>query len=432
MQIRNKINMRTTIAFAGLILEGWALYVVGASPEHWRPSMIVKDEPAARALYEEMIKTIREAESLSYNSICSGPDGRASVYSIWLKKPNDFRVEAANLLRANLLSKCSTLVCDDDCLWIYWEASRPFLNFDDAESHAKTRSNVYIKKAAPAGSNSIGHEMAMLGITWYQTILEPSIFHGYMDSLDSYIDGIRSRGPDDVGDQECDVIEVSYMDAQLTRYFWVSKKDLLPRQVKEINRLSSNIVRVEEWSDVKLNSMIPQQKFTWSAPEGWRQWNAPGPADVLLKSGQEAPDFNLLSADGGRIKLSGYRGKIVWLFMWRTGSPSCREAMPNLQKLHDKYEGKGLVILGFNCADNKRIAQNYMRENSVTFPNVLDSASDAEKVMLRSYKNKTQTVPLNYIIDSQGNIVDAWFGYEEGGKRASAALKKAGLQLEEE
>jgi len=419
--------MRTTIAVAGLILEGWALYVVGASPEHWRPSMIVKNEPAARALYETMIETIREAESLSYNGFCSGPDGRASAYRIWLKKPNYFRVEATNPPSL----KCSTLVGDNDTLCIYWQGIRPFLNFDDAESHAKTRSDVYIKKATPAGRNSIGHEIAMLGITWYQTILEPSIFHGYMDSLEPYIDGIRSRGPDDVGDQDCDVIEVSYMDAQLTRYFWVSKQDRLPRQVKEIDRLSSNIVRVEEWSDVKLNSIISQQKFTWSAPEGWRQWNAPGPDDVLLKSGQEAPDFNLLSADGGRIKLSGYRGKIVWLFMWRTGSPSCREAMPNLQKLHDKYEGRGLVILGFNHADNKRIAQSYMHENSVTFPNVLDSDSDAEKVMLRSYKNKTQTVPLNYIIDSQGNVVDAWFGYEEGSKRASAALKKAGLQIEE-
>jgi peroxiredoxin/outer membrane lipoprotein-sorting protein len=427
MQIRNKINVRATIILAGVVLECWALYVVGASPEHWRPSMIVKDEPTARALYDVMIETIREAESLSYNSICSGPDGRASVYSIWLKKSNYFRVEAANPPSL----KCSTLVGDGDSLWIYWQGIRPFLNFDDAESHAKTRSDVYIKKATPAGRNSIGHEIALLGITWYGTILEPSIFHGYKDTLEPYIDGIRSRGPDDVGDDECDVIEVSYMDAQLTRYFWVSKQDNMPRQIKEIDRLSSNIVRVEEWSDVKLNSVIPQQTFAWSAPEGWRQWNAPGPADVLLKNGQEAPDFNLLSADGSRIKLSDYRGKIVWLFMWRTGSPSCREAMPNLQKLHDKYESRGLVIIGFNYADNKRITQSYMRENSVTFPNVLDSASDAEKVMLRSYKNKTQTVPLNYIIDSQGNVVDAWFGYEEGSKRTSAALKKAGLQLED-
>ena len=427
MQIRNKINLRATIAIAGVLLECWALYVVGASPERWRPAMIVKNEPAARALYETMIRTIRDAESLSYNSFCSGPDERVSAYRIWLKKPNYFHVESINLPSL----KCSTLVGDGDSVWIYWQGIRPFLNFDDAESHAKTQSDVYIKKAAPAGRDSIGHEIDLLGITWYGTILEPSTFHGHMDTLEPYIDGIRSRGPDDVGDEDCEVIEVSYMDAQMTRYFWISKRDNLPRQVKKIDRLSSNIVRVEEWSDVKVNSVIYQNKFAWSAPEGWRQWNAPGPDDVLLKSGQEAPDFNLLSADGSRIKLSDYRGKIVWLFMWRTGSPSCREAIPNLQKLHDKYEGKGLVILGFNCADDKRIALRFMRENSLTFPNVLYSAGDAEKVMLRIYKNKTQTVPLFYIIDSQGNVVDTWFGYEEGSKRASAAIKKAGLQIEE-
>jgi peroxiredoxin len=39
--------------------------------------------------------------------------------------------------------------------------------------------------------------------------------------------------------------------------------------------------------------------------------------------------------------------------------------------------------------------------------------------------------PLNYIIDRQGKIVDAWYGYEEGHTRALAALKKAGLKIEE-
>jgi peroxiredoxin/outer membrane lipoprotein-sorting protein len=428
MQIRNKINVRTTIILAGVVLEGWAIYVVGASPEHWRPAMIVKNEPAARALYDVMIETIRDVESLSYNSVCSGPDGRVSAYSIWLKKPNYFRVETTNVPSL----KCSTLVGDGDFLWIYWQGIRPFLSIDDNETHTKTQSDVYIKKAAPAGNNSIGHEIDLLGIAWYGTILEPGTFHGHIDILEPYIDGIRSRGRDDVGDQECEVIEVSYMDAQLTRYFWISRQDNLPRQVKQINRLSGNIVRVEEWSEVKLNPLIPQQKFAWSAPEGWRQWNAPGPDDVLLESGQTAPDFELLSADGGRIKLSDYRGKIVWLFVWRTGSPSCREAMPNLQKLHDKYEGGGLVILGFNCADDKRIALRFMHESSVTFPTVLDSSDAAEDLMLRGYRNKTRSVPLNYIIDSQGKVVDAWCGYEEGSNRTQAALKKAGLRLEVE
>jgi peroxiredoxin len=39
-------------------------------------------------------------------------------------------------------------------------------------------------------------------------------------------------------------------------------------------------------------------------------------------------------------------------------------------------------------------------------------------------------VPLSYIIDARGKVVDAWSGYEEDNKRALAALQKAGMQLE--
>jgi peroxiredoxin len=428
MQMRNKINVWITIAVAGLILEGWALYVVGASPEHWRPAMIVENDPAARALYEEMIKTIRKAQSLSYTSICSGPDGRTCTYSVWLKKPNAFRVEATN----DPSTKINTLVGDGKWCWIYWHGIRPFLKVDDGEGHKKTQSEVYIKKPLPMGRNSIKNEIDLLGLTWYGMILDPGIFHGYTDPLESYIDGVRSRGAYHIGDQECDIIEVSYMKAQRTRYFWISRENQLPLMMKEILRLSENQVRVEEWSNVALNGLVPENKLAWSPPDGWQQWDVPGPDDVLLKSGQKAPDFDLLSADGGRIKLSDYRGKVVWLCIWQCGCPCCRQALPYLQKLYEEYQDKGLEILGFNCADDKRIAQRYLSENALTFPNVLDSNDKAKKVMLRDYSNKTQTVPLHYIIDSQGNVVDAWCGYEEGHQRALAALKKAGLQIKKE
>jgi peroxiredoxin len=428
MQMKNKINVWIIIAVAGLILEGWALYVVGASPEHWRSAMIVKNEPAARALYDEMIKTIRQAKSLSYTSACSGPDLRVSTYEVWLKKSNFFRVEANNVPSW----KINTLVGDGDWLWIFWDGTRPFLKVDDAEGYEKTQSQVYIKESRPTGSNSIGNEIDLLGITWYGIILDPSIFHGYTDPLESYIDGVRSRGPYHIGDQECDIIEVSYMKAQRTRYFWISRKNQLPLMTKEILRLSENQVRVEEWSDVALNGLVPENKLEWSPPDGWQKWDIPGPDDVLLTAGLKAPDFDLPSADGGRIKLSDYRGKVVWLCFWQCGCPCCRKALPYLQKLHAQYQDEGLEILGFNYADDKRIAQRYLSENALTFPNVLDSTNQAKKVMLRDYSNKTQTVPLHYIIDPHGNVVDAWCGFEEGHKRALAALKKAGLQIKKE
>jgi peroxiredoxin len=103
--------------------------------------------------------------------------------------------------------------------------------------------------------------------------------------------------------------------------------------------------------------------------------------------------------------------------------------MRHLQKLHEKYRDKGLVILGFNSSDDKKIAMEFLRENSATFPTVLDSSDAARKVDYEGYK--CTGVPLNYIIDRQGKIVDAWYGYEEGHARALAALEKAGLTVEE-
>jgi peroxiredoxin len=102
--------------------------------------------------------------------------------------------------------------------------------------------------------------------------------------------------------------------------------------------------------------------------------------------------------------------------------------MRHLQTHYVKYKDKGMVILGFNCADDKQIALDFMRANSATFPNVLDSSDAAVKVGFSSYK--MGGVPLNYIIDKEGKIVDAWYGYEEGHKRALAALEKSGLKLE--
>jgi peroxiredoxin len=102
--------------------------------------------------------------------------------------------------------------------------------------------------------------------------------------------------------------------------------------------------------------------------------------------------------------------------------------MRHLQKHYEKYKDKGMVILGFNCADDKQLALNFIRDNSATFPNVLDSSDAAIKTGFTDYK--MSGVPLNYVIDKEGIIVDAWYGYEEGHKRALAALEKAGLELE--
>jgi len=103
--------------------------------------------------------------------------------------------------------------------------------------------------------------------------------------------------------------------------------------------------------------------------------------------------------------------------------------MRHLQKLHEKYGDKGLAILGFNFSDDKKIALEFLHENGATFPTILDSSDSAIRVGHTGYR--MSGVPLNYVIDRQGKVVDAWYGYEQGHKRALAASEKAGLKIED-
>jgi outer membrane lipoprotein-sorting protein len=311
--MRKKIIVCTMVVFLGLVVEGLAIYIL-ASPEPFVGPF--KNEPAAHALYEKMIESMRQAESLSFTSNCSRPGGRIGTYMIWMKKPNSFRVETIS--RRGI--KCGTLVGDGDHLWIYWPGDRPRYHDEDWESYEKTCSNVYIKKATGIGKHSIGHELVRLDAGLGMAIVDPSTFHGYTDSLQPYLDGARFKGTDKVDDQECDVIEVSFMKRQRFWYLWLSKQDHLPRKLKQIIRFGrGDGIGIEDWSQVTINAEIPDEKFAWSPPVGWRQWFQPDIEDDLLPLGEEAPDFELRAADGGKIKLSDYRGKVVWFYIWRAG-----------------------------------------------------------------------------------------------------------------
>ncbi|MHC5078495.1 MAG: peroxiredoxin family protein, partial [Planctomycetota bacterium] len=70
----------------------------------------------------------------------------------------------------------------------------------------------------------------------------------------------------------------------------------------------------------------------------------------------------------------------------------------------------------------------FLRENEATFPNVLDASEAATRVSIRKFK--CSGVPLNYIIDREGKVVDAWYGYQEGHPRAKKNLRKLRIGTE--
>lgn len=283
-----------------------------------------KGDPDGRALYNRMVKALREARSLSfdcdYRWEARGKEIGHATYRTWLKKPNHFRLEAT---RFGDEAVSGILVGDGDHLWVYWPNGKPQYMWEHsgefAKEYQKHRMTFYMTKRASQGRHSIGHETGRLGAGMSMTILDLSTFHGYTDSLQRYVDGVCQSGTEVVGEEPCDVIEVSIMKHQRSWYLWLSKKDHLPRKLKQVVRVSYDIVTHEVWSNIVVNEEISDDKFAWRPPVGWKEWKMPPIEAGLLKPGTQAPDFELASLDGETIRLSDFRGNFVWMYKWRCG-----------------------------------------------------------------------------------------------------------------
>jgi peroxiredoxin len=103
--------------------------------------------------------------------------------------------------------------------------------------------------------------------------------------------------------------------------------------------------------------------------------------------------------------------------------------MRHLQKLYEKYRDRGLVVLGIDSRDEKKIALEFLHGSGATFPTILDSSDAANKIVSSEYG--AHGVPVSYILDARHRVVEAWSGYQPGHARALAALKRAGLNVEE-
>jgi peroxiredoxin len=100
--------------------------------------------------------------------------------------------------------------------------------------------------------------------------------------------------------------------------------------------------------------------------------------------------------------------------------------MVHLQHVHETFAGKGLVVLGFNSTDDAAIAKDLIRTKGVDYPTILDSSQPAQKVYFEDYRGSG--VPLNYVIDRDGRVAAAWYGYAEKDPRLDDALRKLGLK----
>ncbi len=114
----------------------------------------------------------------------------------------------------------------------------------------------------------------------------------------------------------------------------------------------------------------------------------------------EAPAFSLTSLDGKELGLEEFRGKLVLLNFWATFCAPCREEMPSMERLWQRFKEKGLVIVAINVdrggADR---VKKFVEEVGVTFPVLFDP----EGRVRRNYE--IFALPTSYIIGRDGRFL---------------------------
>ena len=122
----------------------------------------------------------------------------------------------------------------------------------------------------------------------------------------------------------------------------------------------------------------------------------------------ERADFTLRSMKGPNLRLHEQRGQVVMVNFWATWCGPCRQEMPQLDRLYQKYRSAGFVLLGVNVDDDTHKAADVAAKLGVTFPVLLDT----DKAVSRLYD--LSTMPSTVLIDRDGKIRYVHRGYLSG------------------
>jgi len=121
-----------------------------------------------------------------------------------------------------------------------------------------------------------------------------------------------------------------------------------------------------------------------------------------------APDFTLKSDSGENLRLSEMRGEVVLINFWASWCGPCRQEMPILSELHDKYKAMGFTVLGINVEENSSDARKLLKEMPVSFPVLFDNDSSVSK------QYDVAAMPSTVLVDRDGNMRYLHKGYKPG------------------
>jgi cytochrome c biogenesis protein CcmG/thiol:disulfide interchange protein DsbE len=152
--------------------------------------------------------------------------------------------------------------------------------------------------------------------------------------------------------------------------------------------------------------------------------DAPGfELDVLERGRAPAPLASVVdrAARDGRIALAELRGTPVVLNFWASWCDPCRAEAPLLERGWRDAGRQGVLFLGLDMQDARDDARKFLREFSITYPNVREAGDETSR------RYGMTGIPETFFISARGQLVGHVIGAITAGQlRAGVAAARSG------
>ena len=143
-----------------------------------------------------------------------------------------------------------------------------------------------------------------------------------------------------------------------------------------------------------------------------RQQAATGPSHVTasgapgtLTAGSAAPDFTATGFDGGTVKLSALKGKVVLVNFFANWCVECRAEMPAIQAEYAAKRAAGFEVVGVDAYDNTDDGKAFYHQMGATFPAVADpQTGNTPGAIAHAFGVDTPSLPISVFIERDGRI----------------------------
>lgn len=126
---------------------------------------------------------------------------------------------------------------------------------------------------------------------------------------------------------------------------------------------------------------------------------------------QKVEDFELKDINNTYQSFEDLKGeKLTLIDFWATWCKPCMKAIPELKKIHKKYQSKGVEIIGISCDGPRSVSKvgPLSKSLGITYPVLMDI--DAE---IKTNLNLT-AFPSLVFVNPKGEIVWVHEGYASG------------------